>query len=95
MDKDARSRHGATVAQVLHSVSHVRSIHHRPLIRNPTAENTLASFAKACEDGADGIETDIHMTLDNRLVMFHDPELSRTTDGKGKIHSLPWEGVIE
>jgi hypothetical protein len=27
--------------------------------------------------------------------MFHDPELSRTTDGKGKIHSLPWAGVIE
>ncbi|KAI5449311.1 hypothetical protein NCC49_004813 [Naganishia albida] len=58
-------------------------------------ENTLASFAKACADGADGIETDIHMTRDNRLVMFHDPELSRTTDGKGKIHSLPWAGVIE
>lgn len=35
------------------------------------------------------------MTIDNRLVMFHDPELSRTTDGKGKIHALPWEGVIE
>ncbi|KAJ9106417.1 hypothetical protein QFC21_001563 [Naganishia friedmannii] len=59
------------------------------------AENTLASFAKACQDGADGIETDIHMTADDRLVMFHDPELSRTTDGEGKIHELPWEGVIE
>jgi glycerophosphoryl diester phosphodiesterase len=94
MGKAARLRHGATEAQVLRSVSPSYACF-KTLTRLSIAENTLASFAKACEDGADGIETDIHMTLDNRLVMFHDPELSRTTDGKGKIHSLPWEGVIE
>ncbi|EJT46649.1 hypothetical protein A1Q1_04826 [Trichosporon asahii var. asahii CBS 2479] len=38
-------------------------------------ENTLMSFVEACKAGADGIETDIHMTSDDELVMFHDPEL--------------------
>ena len=35
------------------------------------------------------------MTSDNVLVMFHDPELSRTTDGKGRIGEQPWHGVLE
>lgn len=53
------------------------------------------SFVEACKAGADGIETDIHMTADDELVMFHDPELHRTTDGTGRIHDLPWRGVLE
>ncbi|ODO01710.1 hypothetical protein I350_06536 [Cryptococcus amylolentus CBS 6273] len=58
-------------------------------------ENTIASFVEACKAGADGLETDIHMTTDNVLVMFHDPELERTTDGEGRIDKLPWKGVLE
>ncbi|KAK4686292.1 phosphatidylglycerol phospholipase C, partial [Tremellales sp. Uapishka_1] len=58
-------------------------------------ENTKASFVEACRAGADGIETDIHMTTDDVLVMFHDPELGRTTDGNGRIDKLPWHGVLE
>lgn len=58
-------------------------------------ENTLMSFIEACKAGADGIETDIHMTADDELVMFHDPELHRTTDGEGRIHDQPWRGVLE
>ncbi|WVO18255.1 hypothetical protein L204_105965 [Cryptococcus depauperatus] len=58
-------------------------------------ENTIASFVEACKARTDGIETDIHMTTDNVLVMFHDPELGRTTDGKGRIDKLPWKGVLE
>ncbi|OWT38862.1 glycerophosphodiesterase [Cryptococcus neoformans] len=58
-------------------------------------ENTIASFVEACKTGADGIETDIHVTTDNVLVMFHDPELHRTTDGEGRIDKLPWKGVLE
>ncbi|WWC73276.1 uncharacterized protein I206_107242 [Kwoniella pini CBS 10737] len=58
-------------------------------------ENTKASFVEACKAGADGIETDIHITADNVLVMFHDPELHRTTNGKGLIHKQPWAGVLE
>ncbi|WWC97730.1 hypothetical protein V866_004615 [Kwoniella sp. B9012] len=58
-------------------------------------ENTKASFVEACKAGADGIETDIHITADNVLVLFHDPELHRTTDGEGLIHKQPWNGVLE
>ena len=35
-------------------------------------ENTIPSFRKAIELGA-GIETDIQMTVDNKLICFHDP----------------------
>lgn len=47
-------------------------------------ENTLISFQKAIELGLDGLETDVHMTTDGQLVLHHDDELDRTTDGTGK-----------
>lgn len=48
-------------------------------------ENTMLSFAKAVEMGLDGIETDVHMTTDGRLVLIHDDRLERTTDGVGLV----------
>jgi glycerophosphoryl diester phosphodiesterase len=39
--------------------------------------------------------SDIHIAKDNVLVLFHDPELGRTTTGSGKIHEQPWAGVLE
>lgn len=39
-------------------------------------ENSLASFALALEAGADGIELDVHATLDGIVVIHHDPELA-------------------
>jgi len=35
-------------------------------------ENTLAAFARALELGADGVELDVHRTLDDELVVVHD-----------------------
>lgn len=40
-------------------------------------ENTLVSFERALELGADGVETDLHRTADGRLVLSHDPVLTR------------------
>lgn len=37
-------------------------------------ENTLASFQRALELGADGVELDIHKTLDGQLVVIHNAE---------------------
>jgi glycerophosphoryl diester phosphodiesterase len=48
-------------------------------------ENTLASFALALEQGADGIELDVHLTKEGRIVVCHDLTLDRTTNGKGWI----------
>ncbi|KAG6897176.1 hypothetical protein C0992_003565 [Termitomyces sp. T32_za158] len=55
-------------------------------------ENTLASFEAAICDGAEGIESDVHVSADNVVVMFHDPALERTTNGKGQIKDLNWHG---
>lgn len=55
-------------------------------------ENTLASFEAAIRDGAEGIESDVHVSLDNVVVMFHDPDLQRTTDSIGKIKERRWYG---
>lgn len=41
-------------------------------------ENTMASFARALELGATGIETDVQMTRDGKLVLIHDESLQRT-----------------
>ncbi|MCD6450062.1 MAG: glycerophosphodiester phosphodiesterase [Thermotogaceae bacterium] len=40
-------------------------------------ENTILSFKKAFEFGADGIETDVRTTKDGRLIIFHDDDLKR------------------
>jgi glycerophosphoryl diester phosphodiesterase len=57
---------------------------------NQTAcpENTLASFFRAIKDGADIIETDIHLTRDNVFVCIHDPTVDRTTDGSGQVSEM-------
>ena len=55
-------------------------------------ENTIASFEKAILDGSEGLETDVHITTDDVIVMFHDPTLERTTNGKGLIYERPYYG---
>jgi glycerophosphoryl diester phosphodiesterase len=48
-------------------------------------ENTLRSFVHAEQAGMDVIELDLHLSKDGALVVMHDPEVDRTTDGKGAI----------
>ena len=40
--------------------------------RTEAPENTLEAFALAAEQGADGIELDVHMTADGEIVVAHD-----------------------
>ena len=40
-------------------------------------ENTLVSFSKAIELGADAIELDVHLTKDGEIVVAHDERLER------------------
>ncbi|MEO5777111.1 MAG: glycerophosphodiester phosphodiesterase family protein [Flavobacterium sp.] len=49
------------------------------------AENTLASFQKAIELGVDGIELDVHLSLDGKVMVVHDDTVDRTTSAKGSI----------
>lgn len=48
-------------------------------------ENTMASFRKALELGATGIETDVQMSKDGRLVLIHDETLKRTAGAEGLV----------
>ncbi|GEC05103.1 glycerophosphoryl diester phosphodiesterase [Streptomyces spinoverrucosus] len=48
-------------------------------------ENTLRSFVAAQEAGLDAIELDLHLSKDGALVVMHDTDVDRTTDGSGPI----------
>jgi len=53
-------------------------------------ENTLESLLEAVALGADALEFDLRVSRDGQLVVFHDPTLERTTDGRGRVeqHSV-------
>ncbi|MCX4662313.1 glycerophosphodiester phosphodiesterase [Streptomyces uncialis] len=48
-------------------------------------ENTLRSFVAAELAGLDVIELDLHLSKDGALVVMHDADVDRTTDGSGPI----------
>ena len=48
-------------------------------------ENSMEAFQLAYDMGADGIEFDVQMTKDGHLVVVHDEEISRVSDGQGYI----------
>lgn len=54
-------------------------------------ENTMVSFQRAFEIGVDGIEFDVHRTLDGHLVVIHDPAVDRTTNGSGLVMAMTLE----
>ncbi len=54
-------------------------------------ENTLSSFKKALELGADTLELDVHLSKDGELIVMHDPKVDRTTNGTGYIKDLTVE----
>lgn len=54
-------------------------------------ENTLESFKKAAELGADGVELDIQFTKDKQIVVCHDETVDRTSNGKGFVKDYTLE----
>ena len=49
------------------------------------AEHTLAAYALALEQGADGLECDVRLTRDGHLVCVHDRRVDRTSTGRGPV----------
>jgi len=56
-------------------------------------ENTLRSFRKALEIGVDAIEFDVRKTRDDHIVVIHDADVKRTTNGKGLVADLKLEEI--
>lgn len=56
-------------------------------------ENTIAAFRRAAEDGADILETDLHLTSDGIFVCIHDETVDRTTDGCGDVAGMTLEEI--
>ncbi|MEC7183602.1 MAG: glycerophosphodiester phosphodiesterase family protein [Bdellovibrionota bacterium] len=56
-------------------------------------ENTLGSIEWALKKGCDGVEIDIHLSLDGELVVIHDSTLMRTTKEKGFVKEKKFEDL--
>jgi glycerophosphoryl diester phosphodiesterase len=54
-------------------------------------ENTIASFNKALQSGATGLEFDVRRCGDGRIVVIHDDTIDRTTNGKGRVADLSYD----
>ena len=56
-------------------------------------ENTIYAFKRAVELGTDVLEMDLQTTSDGTLVILHDREVDRTTNGKGAVDSFTLSGL--
>lgn len=51
-------------------------------------ENTIAAFKLALEQSADGFELDATLTGDGHVVVLHDDDVDRTTNGSGAVAEM-------
>jgi glycerophosphoryl diester phosphodiesterase len=58
-------------------------------------ENTLRSFELAADAGADMVEFDIYKTIDNHVVVLHDPTTIRISDQNIRVKKSTLEQVRE
>ena len=54
-------------------------------------ENTMASFTRAVEIGADWFELDVWVSKDDSLMLMHDEAVARTTGAGGTIPTMTYE----
>jgi glycerophosphoryl diester phosphodiesterase len=56
-------------------------------------ENTMPAFEEAVRVGADYFELDVRTTLDGKLVLMHDAQVNRTTNGKGDVAKMTFDEI--
>jgi len=56
-------------------------------------EHTRAAFERALQLGVDMIELDVQLSRDGELVVMHDLELQRTTNGAGTVRERPFAEI--
>jgi glycerophosphoryl diester phosphodiesterase len=54
-------------------------------------ENSLLAFRKAIEAGADGIELDVWLTRDGKVIVMHDESIDRTSNMSGNQKNMTVE----
>lgn len=57
--------------------------------------NTMAAFELAAEQGAHGVELDVHRSADGYPVILHDFTIDSTTDGSGTITDMTLAQIRE
>lgn len=58
-------------------------------------ENSPLAFRMAVEKtAADGFESDVHITKDGKLVIFHDASVERTSNGTGFIKNMTYDELL-
>ena len=58
--------------------------------RKIAPENTIEAFKLSLEAGCDGIEFDVHRCSTGELVVIHDDQVNRTTNGVGFVKEISW-----
>ena len=58
-------------------------------------ENTLRSFRAALRAGADAIETDVRLSADGEVVVFHDANGARTCGQRELLRRSPWASICQ
>ncbi|MDN4494788.1 glycerophosphodiester phosphodiesterase [Ureibacillus aquaedulcis] len=58
-------------------------------------ENTLPAFQAAANLPIDGVEFDVHLTKDGRVVVIHDESIDRTSNGVGYVKDMTLEELRE
>ncbi len=67
--------------------SSIQWISHRGLSQTHN-DNTLESFKLSCQAGFSYLETDLHSTYDNHIVLCHDSELGSMSNANGLIEQM-------
>ena len=71
---------------MIHNIAHRGASAYEP-------ENTLRALGRAISMGATMLEVDIHLSRDGHPVIIHDDDLSRTTNGAGRVRDLTLEQI--
>jgi len=76
-------------------LSHFRGliIGHRGCRYETIPENSMFAFTKALEDGFQGIEVDVRLTSDEKVVVLHDEFIERVLDGIGNCCDMTFEAL--
>lgn len=70
-------------------------IAHRGLTNKDIKENTLESCINAINNNYLGIELDLRLTKDKKIVILHDKLINRTSNGKGNVNNFTYNELLK